>query len=73
MELVFTPLGKNVNLIKHFLNKTKINFCDISDKIEYIKNKLKWLIFDIQHDFFYIIFGSSRTPNPTLPYPNIAR
>lgn len=49
MELVFTPLGKNVNLIKHFLNKTKINFCDISLGVKFMWRetvKIEYAIFN---------------------------
>lgn len=49
MELVFTPLGENVNLIKDYLNKTKINFCDISLGVKFMWRemvKIEYAIFN---------------------------
>ncbi len=49
MELIFKPLGENVKIIKDFIEKTEINFCDISLGVKFMWRgtvKVEYAIFN---------------------------
>ena len=55
--LKFTKLGKEVNLIKEYIDQTEINFCDISQGVKYMWRDTVVIDYAIYNNFVQVING----------------